>query len=96
MSAKLPGFFQCAECSAILREVQESYRIDRALLLSSDCDLAELRNEYLAADEFQMRELLESQYPRTIAARRRQKEHEILTGHIGIGWWRGAGPTRHR
>lgn len=47
-------------------------------------DPVKLRNELLAADDFQFQELHRAHYARTIEARRRKDEHEILTGHSVI------------
>jgi hypothetical protein len=85
---KLPGNFQCEECGAIVRKMRDAVRMESRAVHESDRDLAKLREEWLHGDELQARELTESFYPRTLAARRRKTEHEILTGHnvITHGW----------
>ena len=85
---KFPDNFQCDECGAILREMREAVAAESRAVQASDRDLTELRQEWLHADEMRLRELTESYYSRTMAARKRRTEHEILTGHNAIthGW----------
>ena len=85
---KFPDGFQCDECGAIWREMREAAAAESRAGQASDRDLMELRQEWLHADDAGLRELAESYYPRTMAARRRKTEHEILTGHnvIAHGW----------
>ena len=91
----MPPTFRCQECGTILREIMAAWRTDAETLNTSGRDPLQLRNEWLAADEFQARELHQTHYPRTIEARRRQREHEILTSHTVIlhgAWTSGLGP----
>jgi len=82
---------KCAECSAILRELAESWRTDTEQMRASSADPVELRNEWLFSDDYQMRELYQKHYPKLMVARRKKTEHEILTGHqIILNGWRGA------
>jgi hypothetical protein len=88
---KVPDSFSCEECGAIWRELREAAAAEVRAVQSSDRDLYELRREWLHADPSQTLEMAQSFYPRTMAARRRRTEHEILTGHnILTHGWRSA------
>ena len=78
---KFPIHSGCEECTAILRELREAAESEGRALRSSGLDLTELRQEWIHADEEASRALFAFHYPRSLVARRRKTEHEILTGH---------------
>ena len=88
MSRQFPSDFHCEQCGAILSELSEAWRADAAKISSSGRDPVEVRHQWLSADDRQFHELCEMHYTRSIEARRKKTEHEILTGHnvIAHGW----------
>ena len=88
MSGQFPPGFHSEECGAILGELSEARRAGSEKMSSSGSDPRKLREQWLSADDFQFRELHETHYARSIKARRRKTEHDILTGHsvIAHGW----------
>jgi len=78
---KFPINSGCKECTAILRELREAAEVEGKALRSSGRDLAELRQEWIKTDEEGARALFALHYPRSLSARRRKTEHEVLTGH---------------
>lgn len=90
----VPDNFRCEECGAILREMREAWQADQHAVRLSSRNPTELLQEWLSADDYQMAKLAVSQYPRTLAVRRRRTEHEVLTGHsiLTHGWRALFGP----
>jgi len=95
MARQSPSNAQCEECAAILREMADAWRVDSRQMSASAPDAHALRDEWLHADDDRFHELSQTYYTRTLQARRRKTEHEILTGHsVVMNGWRGFLPGR--
>ena len=89
MGRQIPWNLRCEECGAILRELAEAWRSDWKNLNSSGRDPVELRNELLSCDDSQLAEMYQQHYAKSVEARRKKTEHEVLTGHTVMlhGMW---------
>jgi hypothetical protein len=95
---QLPTRFQCEECRAIARSLQDAWRADNDVLRAKVRNVAVCSGRNVgqfAVDwvfsvatmpDEEMKVLLDSHYPTVIEVDRKREAHEIATGHSLKSW----------
>jgi hypothetical protein len=96
-----PPTVRCKECGAIVRQLIAAHQADcrdvrrrvEHVAAASGRDVTDVAVRWVFSvaqmPEQEMQALLDSHSPRMTAAKRKQREHEALTGHsVPVhGWW---------